>query len=85
VQVFLLVADFGLSAEVDSYTVAEDGFAIKDFADGDGIFDGVEGDDYAAERLERGKDVNGGVLVDGGGDGFEDGGGEDLEGLEVGD
>ena len=70
-----------MCAEVDSHAVAEDGLAIEDSADGDGVFDGVEGDDDTAEGLERGEDVNCGVLVDGGGDGFEDGGGESLERL----
>ena len=81
VQVLLLVADLGVGAEVDSHAVAEDGLAVKDSADGDGVFDGVEGDDDAAEGLEGSENVDCGVLVDGGGDGFENGGGEDLEGL----
>lgn len=82
-QVFLLVADLGLGAEVDSCAVVEDGLAVQDLFDCDGIFDCVEGDDDAAEGFEWGEDVDCGVFVDGGGDGFEDGGGEDLERLEI--
>ena len=70
-----------MCAEVDSHAVDEHGLAVEDSADGDGIFDGVERDDDAAEGLEGSEDVDCGVLVDGGGDGFEDGGGEDVERL----
>lgn len=83
VQVLFLVADFGVGAEVDSGAVAEDGLAVEDLADLDGVLDGVEGDDDAAEGFERGEDVDCGVFVDGGGDGFEDLRGEDVEGFEV--
>jgi hypothetical protein len=55
----------------------------EDLSDCDRIFDCVEGDDNAAEGFERGEDVNCGMFVDGFGDGFEDGGGEDVEGFEA--
>lgn len=84
-QVLLLVADLGLCAEIDADAVAEDRLAVEDLADGDGVFNCVEGYDDAAEGFQRSEDVDCGVLVDGGGDGLEDGGGEDLERLEVGD
>jgi len=84
VEVFLLIADLGVLAEIDARAVAEDGLAVEDFADRHGVVDGVEGDDDAAEGFERGEDVDCGVVVDGAGDAFEHSGGEDLERLQVG-
>lgn len=85
VQVAVGGVEVGVLAEVDADAAAEDGLAVEDLADGDGVVDAVEGDDDAAEGLERGEGVDGGVLVDGAGDVLEYGGGEDIEGLEVGD
>lgn len=39
-------------AKVDADAVVEDGFAVEGGADSDGVVDGVEGDDYAAEGFE---------------------------------
>lgn len=45
-------------AKVDLDTLAHDSFAIPNLADGNGGIDVEEGDDYAAERLERRKCVH---------------------------
>lgn len=79
----ILEGDFCLLAEIDADTIPEDCFAVEDLADGDGVFDGGEGDDDAAEGFEGGEGVDLGVGVDGGADALETGGLEDFGSVEV--
>lgn len=80
---------FGLdgsgSAEVNSYALTHDCFAIKDCADSNGGFLVKEGYDYAAHALKWCPGVNGGGGVDELFDGLEVICAEDLGILKIGD
>lgn len=63
-EVLVPLVDGGGLSKVDAALLAHDGLAVPDLADGDGGLLVVEGDDDAAERLERGEGVDGGRLGD---------------------
>ena len=63
-MLIFLIVDLGFCAKVHSDSVPQDGLAIENLSEIYGVLDGVEGDDYPAEGLERGESVNCRMLVD---------------------
>lgn len=84
-EVAVLRVDGGRGAEVDTAGVAEDSLAVPDLAHGYGGVVIKEGDDDAAEGLERGPCVDGSGLGDEIADGLQIVGAEDVEILQVGE
>lgn len=76
--------DGGVLAKVDAAPLAEDGLAVPDGADGNSVRYRVEGDEDAAEGLERSPGVDHGGLGDQALDGLQVVGLEGGEVLEVG-
>lgn len=84
-EMLILDLDGRALAKVDLEPLPHDGLAIPDRADGDGGLVVPEGDEDAAERLERGPGVDGRRLGDEVADGLEVLGEEDVEVVEVGE
>lgn len=75
----------GRLAKVDLDALAHDGLAVPDLADGESGLDGVEGDDDAAEGLERGEGVDGDGVFNEAADDLDVLGEEDVKVVEVGE
>lgn len=84
-QMLILDLDGRRLAKVDLEPLPHDSLPVPDLADGNGGLVVPEGDEDAAERLERGPGVDGRRLLDEVADGLEVLGEEDVEVVEVGE